>query len=158
HTIGRWRDAGQFWRARMHGGPKPEDQRVRRAPAGSSMFNIVHVTHEAVYKVGGIGTVLEGLINSRHYRDSVGRTVLVCPLFYPENPQRLGPGGVIEYSSLDQQFDGPFADALGRIENEFNIRIVYGHRPIDDAPTARRTMCEVLLVDIRGINRERVNE
>ncbi|HQL53417.1 MAG TPA: hypothetical protein PLQ87_01815, partial [Phycisphaerae bacterium] len=73
------------------------------------MFNAIHVSHEAVHKVGGIGTVLEGLINSRPYRDGVGRTVLVCPLYYPDNPERLGPGGVIEYSSLDQRQDGPYA-------------------------------------------------
>jgi glycosyltransferase involved in cell wall biosynthesis len=121
------------------------------------MYNVIHVTHEAVYKVGGIGTVLEGLINTRAYRDSVGRTVLVCPLFYPENAERLGPGGVVEYSSLDQVYGGPLAEAFGRVEREFNIRIVYGQRPVGDVPSDRRTLCEVLLVDLRGINRERVN-
>lgn len=121
------------------------------------MFNAVHVTHEAVYKVGGIGTVLEGLVNARPYRDAVGRTVLVCPLFYPENRERFGPGGVITYSSLDQIYDGPYAEALRRIEREWNVRIAYGRRPLEDEASARRTMCEVLLVDLRGINGQRVN-
>ena len=79
------------------------------------MFNAIHVTHEAVYKVGGIGTVLEGLINSRPYRDGVGRTVLVCPLFYPERTPRLNSGGVVEYSSLDQVCDGPYAEAFRQV-------------------------------------------
>ncbi|MBK9118233.1 MAG: hypothetical protein IPM18_01330 [Phycisphaerales bacterium] len=121
------------------------------------MFNAIHITHEAVYKVGGIGTVLEGLINSRPYRDGVGRTVLVCPLFYPENVARFGPGGVLEYSSLDHLYDGPFASALRQVENEFGVRIAYGRRPIEDEPTARRTIVEVLLIDLRGIHRARVN-
>jgi len=121
------------------------------------VFNAIHVTHEAVHKVGGIGTVLEGLINSRPYRDGVGRTVLVCPMFYPENPQRLGPAGIIEYSSLDQVYGGPYADAFQRVEREFNVRLAYGRRPLEDEPTARRTVCEVLLVDLRGINLQRVN-
>lgn len=121
------------------------------------MLNVVHVTHEAVHKVGGIGTVLEGLINSRPYREQVGRTVLVCPLFYPENSLRLGPGSIVEYSSLDQVGDGPYAHAFRQIERDFNVHLVYGQRPLEDNPTARRTMCEVLLVDLRGINRERVN-
>ncbi len=122
------------------------------------MFNAIHVTHEAVYKVGGIGTVLEGLINSRAYRDGVGRTILVCPLFYPENTQRFGPGGVIEYSSLDHVHDGPYAAEFARIEREWNVRIAYGRRPLEDEPSGRRMVCEVLLVDLRGINRARVND
>lgn len=122
------------------------------------MFNAVHVTHEAVYKVGGIGAVLEGLINSRPYRDAVGRTVLVCPLFYPESAQRLGPGAAIEYSSLDHVRDGPYADALARLEREWGVHFVYGRRPLEDEPTSRRTVCEVLLVDLRGIHTHRVNE
>lgn len=122
------------------------------------MLNVIHVSHEAVHKVGGIGTVLEGLINSRPYRDRVGRTVLVCPLFYPEDPQRLGPGALIEYSALDHVYGSPYADAFRQIERDFGVRLVYGQRPIADAPTARRTLCEVLLVDLRGIHRDRVNE
>ena len=122
------------------------------------MFNAVHVTHEAVYKVGGIGTVLEGLINSRPYRDSVGRTLLICPLFYPENIERFGAGGLIEYSSLDNVYDGPYAGAFRQIEQEWGVRLIYGRRPLEDEPTGRRTVCEVLLVDLRGIHSWRVNE
>lgn len=122
------------------------------------MFNAIHVTHEAVYKVGGIGTVLEGLINSRPYRDGVGRTILVCPMFYPERTQRFGPGGDIEYSSLDQAYGSPYAEALARIEREHNVRLAYGRRPLEDEPSGRRTTCEVLLVDLRGINHWPVNE
>jgi hypothetical protein len=121
------------------------------------VFNAIHVTHEAVHKVGGIGTVLEGLINCRPYRDGVARTVLVCPLFYPENPLRLGPGGVIEYSALDQIRDGPYVNAFREVEHDFGVRLVYGRRPLEDEPSGRRTVCEVLLVDLRGINPQRVN-
>ncbi len=121
------------------------------------LFNAIHVTHEAVYKVGGIGTVLEGLVNARAYRDGVGRTVLVCPLFYPENTQRLGPTGIVEYSSLDQVYGGPYADAFRRVERDFNVRITYGRRPLEDEASGRRTICEVLLIDLRGIQVDRVN-
>lgn len=122
------------------------------------MLNAIHVTHEAVYKVGGIGTVLEGLINSRPYRDNVGRTVLVCPLFYPDNRDRLGPGARIEYSSLDGIRGGPFAEPFRRVEAEFHVGLVYGRRPVEDLASDRRTMCETLLVDIRSIDRRRVDE
>ena len=122
------------------------------------MLNAIHVTHEAVYKVGGIGTVLEGLINSRPYRDDVGRTVLVCRLFYPDNRDRLGPGARIEYSSLDGIRGGPFAEQFRRVEAEFHVGLVYGRRPVEDLASDRRTMCETLLVDIRSIDRRRVDE
>jgi len=122
------------------------------------VFNAIHVTHEAVYKVGGIGTVLEGLINSRPYRDNIGRTVLVAPLFYPEKPERLGRGGVIEYSSLDGLYDGPYAGAFRRLEHEWGVHLAYGRRPLEDEPSRRRTICEVLLVDLRGIYAQRLNE
>lgn len=122
------------------------------------MFNAIHVTHEAVYKVGGIGTVLEGLINSRPYRDQVGRTILVCPLFYPEYTDRFGPGGLIEYSSLDHIYDGPYAEVFERVERDYGVRITYGRRPLEDEPSARRTVCEVLLIDLRGVHLGRVNE
>jgi hypothetical protein len=122
------------------------------------VFNAIHVSHEAVYKVGGIGTVLEGLINSRPYRDGVGRTILVCPMFYPENTARFGPGGIIEYSSLDRIYDGPYANAFRQVERDWNVRLAYGRRPLEDEPSARRAVCEVLLVDLRGINLHRVNQ
>ncbi len=122
-----------------------------------AVINAIHVTHEAVHKVGGIGTVLEGLINSRPYRDGVGRTILVCPLFYPEDSARLGPTGEIEYSSLDQVHTGPHAEALRLVEREFGVHIVYGQRLVVDEPSARQIRCEVLLVDLRGINPDPVN-
>ena len=44
---------------------------------------VVHVTHEAVEKVGGIGAVLSGLMTAEAYGASVSRTVLVGPLLFP---------------------------------------------------------------------------
>lgn len=122
------------------------------------MFNVVHVTHEAVYKVGGIGTVLEGLLTSRPYREEVGRTLLVCPMFYPENARRFGEGGIIEYSSLDHIHESQYGDAFLRIEREYNVHIAYGQRPLIDEGSGRRALAEVLLIDLRHINRDKVNE
>ena len=41
---------------------------------------LVHATHEAGLKVGGIGAVLDGLLSAPSYLDSVQRTVLVGPM------------------------------------------------------------------------------
>ena len=47
----------------------------------SAEKTLVHITHEAVGKIGGIGAVLEGFFTSSAYLDAVKRTSLVCPLF-----------------------------------------------------------------------------
>ena len=41
---------------------------------------LVHATHEAGVKVGGIGAVLDGLLSAQAYQQHVARTVLVGPL------------------------------------------------------------------------------
>lgn len=121
------------------------------------MLNIIHVTHEAVHKMGGIGTVLEGLINSRPYQQRVDRTVLVCPMFDTSGPDRLGPDGEIEYSSLDRRHDGPYADEFQRIEADFQVNIAYGKRTLNESISGRSCTCEVLLIDVRHIRTDRVN-
>ena len=75
------------------------------------MQTVVHVTHEAIQKIGGIGAVLEGLLTSRVYLDKVPRNVLIGP-FWPQDvkgEQRLGPQGEVLYSSLDSLYRSPLA-------------------------------------------------
>src|SRR5690349_577651 len=48
----------------------------------SLMQTVVHVTHEAIQKIGGIGAVLQGLLTSRAYLDAVPRNILLGP-FWP---------------------------------------------------------------------------
>src|SRR5438132_10520923 len=69
------------------------------------MPTVVHVTHEAIQKIGGIGAVLHGLFTSPVYLDSIQRNILVGP-FWPMDTtgeQRLGPQGEVLYSSLDRK-------------------------------------------------------
>ena len=42
---------------------------------------VVHVTHEAIQKMGGIGAVLDGLLTTPSYNGAIERTFLVGPLF-----------------------------------------------------------------------------
>jgi len=51
----------------------------------------VHVTHEAVRKVGGIGAVLQGLVTAKTYRAAVDRIILVGPLVDRHRRDPLGP-------------------------------------------------------------------
>ena len=48
------------------------------------MQTAVHVTHEAIQKIGGIGAVLEGLLTSRAYLAEVPRNILVGPYWHSD--------------------------------------------------------------------------
>ena len=109
------------------------------------MTAMAHITHEAVEKVGGIGAVLQGLLTSRAYRESVERSILVGPLFDPSAAQPLGPRGVLLYDRLAGVGDPAAARALEEVERDHGVRLVYGRRPLAPDLTA-----EVLLVDVTG--------
>jgi len=114
------------------------------------MLTMVHVTHEAVYKVGGIGAVLEGLITSPPYAREVTRTILLCPLFSREGDARgrLGPGGEVLYSSVDGLVNHPLAAAFRDIQNHFHVDIVYGRRLYREPMTGFEQHPEVILIDV----------
>src|SRR5438309_10822080 len=82
------------------------------------MQTAVHVTHEAIQKIGGIGAVLQGLLTSKVYLKQVQRNILLGP-FWPSDQygeQRLGPAGEVLYSSLDHLYRSPLAARFREIE------------------------------------------
>src|SRR5918992_1423293 len=82
------------------------------------MQTVVHVTHEAIQKIGGIGAVLQGLLTSQVYLAEAKRNILVGP-FWPgeeRGEHRLGPQGEVLYSSLDSLFRSPLAERFREIE------------------------------------------
>src|SRR5690348_7125146 len=114
------------------------------------MQTVVHVTHEAIQKIGGIGAVLQGLLTSKTYLQSVPRNILVGP-FWPgeeRGDQRLGAGGEVLYSSLDSLFRSPLASKFREIEQTFGVGIVYGRRKFVDKATGVISTPEVLLIDV----------
>lgn len=121
---------------------------------------VVHVTHEATGKIGGIGAVLDGLFTSRAYNEAVARTILVSPLFSTEGDvsSRLGPGGEVLYSSLDGLVRSSYVASFRKIESDFNVHIVYGRRRFFDPITGIQSYPEVLLFDITRIEPRPVNE
>src|SRR3954467_4352233 len=101
------------------------------------MQTVVHVTHEAIQKIGGIGAVLHGLLTSRKYLDAVPRNILVGP-FWPGDEtgeKRLGPLGEVLYSSLDAINRTPLSSRFREIEQEYDVGIVYGRRKFVDKET-----------------------
>jgi len=120
---------------------------------------IVHVTHEAVYKVGGIGAVIEGMLTSRPYNEYAGRSVLVSPLFGIEGPvhKRLGRDGHVIYSSVDGLYRGPYAQAFREIQERFGVGIVYGKRHFRAPRGGVEAEAEVLLLDVHNCNTSLLN-
>jgi len=78
---------------------------------------LVHVTHEAANKMGGIGAVLEGFFTlpvvSRHRRT----LIIVGPLFTTDGSvlDRLGDNGEVLYSSFDGLTQTGYASAFSKL-------------------------------------------
>lgn len=123
------------------------------------MRTAVHVTHEAVHKVGGIGAVLQGLLTAKAYSEYASRNILVGPLFGMEGPahHRLGPDAKVLYSSVDGIAGGPYAQAFRRIQERFGVGIVYGKRKFIPDRSGVEAEAEVLLFDVHAVNPEPLN-
>ncbi len=114
------------------------------------MKTVVHVTHEAVQKIGGIGAVLHGLLTSKNYAQAIDRDILVGPLFDTHGPaeSRLGDGGEVLYSSMDGIVRHPLAAAFSEVERRYHVSIVYGRKVFFDKFTGVKSHPEVLLFSV----------
>ena len=122
------------------------------------MQSVVHVTHEAIQKIGGIGAVLHGLLTSREYLKAAPRNILVGP-FWPSDARgedRLGPSGEVLYSSLDSLYRSPLAARFREIEQEFDVGIVYGRRKYHEKDTGITSTPEVLLIDVSHFDAKKI--
>jgi hypothetical protein len=121
---------------------------------------VVHVTHEAIQKIGGIGAVLHGLLTSPVYLSGVKRNILVGP-FWPgeeRGEHRLGPQGEVLYSSLDSLYRSPLAHHFREIEQQFDVGIVYGRRKFTSKDTNVTSTPEVLLIDVSRYDVKKIND
>jgi hypothetical protein len=124
------------------------------------MQTVVHVTHEAIQKIGGIGAVLQGLLTSKVYLSKAPRNILVGP-YWPSDghgEQRLGPAGEVLYSSLDNLYRSPLAARFREIEQTYNVGIVYGRRKFADRETGVVSVPEVLLIDVSHFDARKIGE
>ena len=121
---------------------------------------IVHVTHEAVGKIGGIGAVLAGFFTCNSYLDAVDRSIIIGPLFSTEGSvlDRLGDSGEVLYSSADGLVSTGYASAFRKIESFYNTALVYGRRTFIDDQTGIKSAPEVLLIDVRKMDKSAINE
>jgi glycogen synthase len=126
----------------------------------ASDTTVVHVTHEAVGKIGGIGAVLQGLFTCNFYLDTINRSIIIGPLFTTEGSvsERLGEDGEVLYSSIDGFVNTGYAQAFHKIENSFNTGIVYGRRTFVDEQTGIKSSPEILLIDVKYLDKRAINE
>ncbi len=120
----------------------------------------VHVTHEALYKVGGIGKVIEHLCTAQSYLSFFDKTLIYGPIFeYLESPSgRLGADGIVLFSSRDNYDCGNFAQLFGPILYKYKIDLVYGKRRIVNEPEPKNaSVVDVLLVDVANMRKDLID-
>lgn len=122
------------------------------------MKTLVHVTHEIVQKIGGIGAVLHGLLTSKYYSEHVERSILVGPLFNTDGPVelRLGQDGTVLYSSMDGIVQHPLASALAGVERKYHVDLIYGRKTFHDPFTGITAHPEVLLINVNHFESSRI--
>lgn len=122
------------------------------------MPTLIHATHEAAGKVGGIGAALDGLLSAPAYLASVQRSMVVGPmdthdgvemerLFAPRNNlfvRYFSERGLLACEPA-------LAARLSAIESAFGVRLCYGTRQFGGA------IHEVLLVDASDARVDRYN-
>lgn len=120
---------------------------------------VVHFTHEAGFKVGGIGAVLDGLLGSSAYVEAVPRTVVVGPFNRyngDEMDRMLAPRNklTVLYSPLlgVDLVDPEVAERLRGVETDYGVALLYGRRVFGAAEH------EVLLVDATFAAPERIHD
>ncbi len=120
---------------------------------------VAHITHEAVEKIGGIGTVIAGLTTADAYTREVSRTILAGPMLTSDQPvnERLGKNGRILYSSLDEITPPEWREKFLPIERTYDVGIIYGLRKIFEPYSGREVEVEVLLVNVFHVNHTRLN-
>ncbi len=119
----------------------------------------VHVTHEAIEKIGGIGTVINGLVTTKAYNERVTRTILVGPLLNTDTSgeQRLGEGAEVLYSSLDGIDTGDYQRKFRAIESTYDVGVIYGRKTIEDTYGEVPAPVEILLIDVFHSNKARLD-
>lgn len=132
---------------------------IRHQTSHIKHHTIAHVTHEAVEQLGGIGTVLEGLMVSPVYKGRVKRSILIGPTMThvdADPTSRLGEHGEVLYSSIDQIDTVGLGAKFRPVEWAFNVAIVYGKRQYAPPGEGRTGEAEVLLIDVFRTNPDRL--
>jgi len=128
------------------------------------MTTLVHITHEAHEKMGGIGAVLEGLLTTRAYQSVVDRTILLgtgeVPLRRPLADLRsvlYETGRPATTGEAEEVLPAGLAADLKHIETSYGVRILYGHRMVPCPLETRHSDVELVMLDVHDARPEPVN-
>ena len=121
------------------------------------MHTLIHVTHEAVQKVGGIGAVLQGFFTAKAYNDNVPRSILIGPGDAGQQ-ELLAKAGEVLYSSLSGEDKGGWGAKFRPVQERFGVGIIYGRRTFRDKTTGVQSSPEVVLLDVSHPNLDSLNE
>jgi len=125
------------------------------------MATLIHITHEAYEKMGGIGAVLEGLVTTRAYQSVVARTILIGTGEVPPRKPAEEEVTVLYETGRPpaEAFEtAALADAFRQIEATTGVRILYGVRSVPCPLETRHTEVELLLLDVRQAHPGPVNQ
>ncbi len=120
----------------------------------------VHITHEAVQKVGGIGSVVAGLLTSAEYENKIEKSLLYGPLFDIDGSDiaKLGKDGIVLYSGKENYDENGLTKIFKPIEKKYNIKIIYGKRKIlHESDRTVSSEVDILLVYINEMFESIVN-
>lgn len=119
------------------------------------MNRAIHVTHEAVQKIGGIGAVINGLCTSDRYKESYESTLLYGPLFdYGESAgSKLGRDGEVFYSGHDNFDMDNYHAIFEKIEERYGVDIVYGKRRlVNEFNSNKSNLVDTVLVGVKNVD------
>ncbi len=124
-----------------------------------SLDLVVHSTHEAGIKLGGIGAVLDGLLTQAAYNENVKRTILVGPINTADDLEMTRLFAARNnFSPLymtwrgENDVAGELAQQFNQVERDYHVFIVYGKKKFG------KYEHEILLIDPHNANPASVSE
>ncbi len=121
----------------------------------------IHITHEALKKIGGIGSVLSGICTISDYKKFYDKTVFYGPMFElpGDSFSQLGKSAELLFSSHDNYDSGDYSRIFADIIEKYNIDIAYGKREVvSEFDITKRNTVEVINVGINRMNHESVEQ
>jgi len=114
----------------------------------------VHITHESVKKLGGIGAVINGVCTTEAYKNFFDRTVIYGPLF--QRPQEvfsdLEKGGKVLFSSFYSHDEGNYRKIFTELIKKYQIDIIYGQRVLaSEIDESKQATVDVFLIGVHNI-------
>ena len=120
----------------------------------------VHITHESMKKIGGIGAVLNGLCNAKAYQDFYDKTVFYGPAFeMPVKSSSAGGMRKLLYSSHGHYDSNDYASVFSEIVSKYNADIIYCKRKlVSEFDLSKQCTVDVVNIGVNKMNHDRIEE